>query len=31
MKDTRLYSQILGIEKLWKMTDVKISLPEDTV
>jgi transposase len=31
MKDTQLYSQILGIEKPWKVTDVKVSLPEDTV
>lgn len=31
MKDTQLYSQILGIEKPWKVTDVKVSLPEDEV
>lgn len=31
MKDTQLYSQILGIEKPWRVTDVKVSLPEDEV
>ncbi len=31
MKDTQLYSQILGIEKPWKVTDVKVSLPEDEI
>ena len=31
MKDTQLYSKILGIEKSWNVTDVKVSLPEDEV
>lgn len=31
MKDTQLYSQILGIEKPWKVTDVKVSLADDEV
>ena len=31
MKDTQLYSQILGIQKPWKVTDVKISLADDEV
>ena len=31
MKDTQLYNQILGIEKPWKVTDVKVSLPEDEI
>lgn len=31
MKDTQLYSQILGIEKPWKVTDVQVSLSNDEV
>jgi len=31
MKDTQLYSQILGIEKPWKVTDVQVSLADDEV
>jgi transposase len=31
MKDTQLYSQILGIGKPWKVTDVKVSLADDEV
>ena len=31
MKDTQLYSQILGIEKPWKVTDVQVSLANDEV
>ena len=31
MKDTQLYSQILGIEKPWKVTDVQVSLADDKV
>jgi transposase len=31
MKDTQLYSQILGIEKPWKVIDVQISLADDEV
>ncbi len=31
MKDTQLYSQILGIQAPWKVIDVKVSLPEDEV
>jgi transposase len=31
MKDTQLYSQILGIEKPWKVTDVQVSLEDDEV
>lgn len=31
MKDTQLYSQILGITKPWKVTDVKVSLADDEV
>ena len=31
MKDTQLYSQIPGIEKLWKVTDVPVSLVDDEV
>jgi hypothetical protein len=31
MKYTQLYSQILGIEKPWNVTDVKVSLPEGEV
>jgi len=31
MRDTQLYSQILGIERPWKVTDVKVSLPADEV
>ena len=31
MKDTQLYSQILGIEKPWKVTDVRVSLADDEV
>lgn len=31
MKDTQLYRQILGIEKPWKVTGVKVSLADDEV
>lgn len=31
MKDTQLYRQILGIEKPWKVTEVKVSLADDEV
>ena len=31
MKDTQLYSQILGIEKPWKVTNVQVSLVDDEV
>ena len=31
MKDTQLYSQILGIEKPWQVTDVQVSLAKDEV
>jgi transposase len=31
MKDTQLYSQILGIAKPWKVSDVKVSLESDEV
>ena len=31
MKDTQLYSQILGIEKPWKVIDVQVSLADDEV
>lgn len=31
MKDTQLYSQILGIGKPWKVTDVQVSLADDEV
>ncbi len=31
MKDTQLYSQILGIQKPWKVTSVNVSLPDDEV
>ena len=31
MKDSQLYSQILGIEKPWKVIDVMVSLPGDVV
>lgn len=31
MKDTQLYSQILGIEKPWKVTDVQVSIADDEV
>ena len=31
MKDTQLYSQILGIQKPWKVTSVTVSLAEDAV
>lgn len=31
MKDTQLYSQILGIEKPWKVAEVKVSLADDEV
>jgi len=31
MKDTQLYSQILGIEKPWKVSAVKVSLADDQV
>ena len=31
MKDTQLYSQILGIERPWKVTDVQVSLADDEV
>jgi transposase len=31
MKDTQLYSQILGIEKPWKVSDVQVSLADDEV
>ncbi len=31
MRDTQLYSQILGIEKPWKVIDVQISLVDDEV
>jgi len=31
MKDTQLYSQILGITKPWKVADVKVSLVDDEV
>ena len=31
MKDTQLYSQILGIEKPWRVTDVAVSLVDDEV
>ena len=31
MKDTELYSQILGIEKPWKVVDVQVSLADDEV
>lgn len=31
MKDTQLYSQILGIEKPWKVAEVKVSLSDDEV
>ena len=29
--DTQLYSQILGIEKPWKVTDVQVSLADHEV
>ena len=31
MKDTQLYTQILGIEKPWQVSDVKVSLSNDEV
>ena len=31
MKDTQLYSQILGIQKPWKVTSVNVSLADDEV
>ena len=31
MKDTQLYSQILGVDKQWKVIDVQISLADDEV
>lgn len=31
MRDTQLYSQILGIEKPWKVIDVQVSLADDEV
>lgn len=31
MKDTQLYSQILGIHEPWEVTEVKLSLPNDEV
>lgn len=31
MKDTQLYSQILGIQKPWKVTSVHVSLADDEV
>ncbi len=31
MRDTQLYSQILGIEKPWKVIDVQVSLADDQV
>jgi len=31
MKDTQLYSQILGIDKPWKVVEVQISLADDEV
>lgn len=31
MKDTQLYSQILGIQKPWKVTSVNVSLADDAV
>lgn len=31
MKDTQLYTQILGIEKPWKVTEVSISMADDEV
>ena len=31
MKDTQLYSQILGIQKPWKVASVNMSLPDDEV
>ncbi len=31
MKDTELYSQILGIEKPWKVVEVQVSLADDEV
>jgi len=31
MKDTQLYSQILGIQKPWKVTSVNVSLVDDEV
>jgi len=31
MKDTQLYSQILGIEKPWKVTGVQVSIADDEV
>ena len=31
MKDTQLYSQILGIKKPWKVMNVQISLADDEV
>ena len=31
MKDTQLYAQILGIEKPWQVSDVKVSLSNDEV
>ncbi|MFA5628416.1 MAG: ISL3 family transposase, partial [Thiohalomonadaceae bacterium] len=31
MKDTQLYSQILGIQKPWKVTSVSVSLEDDEV
>ena len=31
MKDTQLYSQILGIRKPWKVVNVQVSLADDEV
>jgi transposase len=31
MRDAQLYSQILGIEKPWKVTGVQVSLADDEV
>lgn len=31
MKDTQLYSQILGIQEPWKVTSVNVSLADDEV
>ncbi|MGB1062086.1 MAG: ISL3 family transposase [Ketobacter sp.] len=31
MKDTQLYSQILGIEKPWRVMDVRVTLADDEV
>ncbi|MGK2913877.1 MAG: hypothetical protein ACSLE5_05370 [Porticoccaceae bacterium] len=31
MRDTQLYSEILGIEKPWQVTGVQVSLADDEV